>query len=268
MNKENIDLNKINKEVNRIFPKNGKYLTFILAVIFLIVTLFMHFTQVKMGKYIKEEYGENVYNIFVDNKLIEATRLVDNNGVKELRYLGEDSGKIEIEKDEDKYLIFVISSINNEKILLYPPIEIEKQNPDTLYKVSRVVDGDTIKIKYNDKNETIRLIGIDTPESVHADSNKNIEEGQIASDYTQDRLEGKEIKLEFDVQPRDKYGRLLAYVYIDGKMFNEELLKKGYARLLTYPPNVKYSENFKIIQSKAIKLDKGFWKNNIWDKEQ
>ena len=128
MAKENIDLNKINKEVNRIFPKSGKYLTFILAVIFLIVTLFMHFTQVKMGKYIKEEYGENVYNIFVDNKLIEATRLVDNNGIKELRYLGEDSGKIEIEKDEDKYLIFVISNINNERIRIYPPLEIEKQN--------------------------------------------------------------------------------------------------------------------------------------------
>lgn len=76
-------------------------------------------------------------------------------------------------------------------------------------KVISVVDGDTIKIIVNGKEEKLRLIGIDTPESVHLDKKKNTKEGKIASEYTKSRLEGRDIKVEFDVQERDKYGRLL-----------------------------------------------------------
>ena len=128
------------------------------------------------------------------------------------------------------------------------------------YKVVRVVDGDTIVIDYNGTDEKIRLIGVDTPESVHPNESKNTEEGMKTSNYTKQRLTGKMVTLELDVQERDKYGRILAYVYIDGKMYNKELLEMGYAKVTTYPPNVKYVEEFKKIQEKARENKVGLWK--------
>ena len=115
------------------------------------------------------------------------------------------------------------------------------------YKVIRVVDGDTFVIDYNGKEEKVRLIGIDTPESVHPDADRNSAAGITASDYTKSLLQGKSVELEFDVQERDKYGRLLAYAYVDGYMLNKKLLEDGYAVVSTYPPNVKYAEEFKAI---------------------
>ena len=116
-----------------------------------------------------------------------------------------------------------------------------------LYTVTRVIDGDTIEVDYNGTIEKVRLIGVDTPESVHPDSSKNTEEGILASDYTKARLEGKRVELEFDVQQRDQYGRLLAYVWVDGVMYNKTLLEEGVANLATYPPNVKYVDEFTAI---------------------
>lgn len=127
------------------------------------------------------------------------------------------------------------------------------------YTVTRVVDGDTIKINYNSKEESVRLIGIDTPESVHPDASRNVFNGEIASNYTKTLLEGKDIELEFDTQKRDRYGRLLAYVYIDGTMVNRLLLKEGYAQVSTYPPNVKYVDEFIKIQKSARENSKGLW---------
>ncbi|MBR6689644.1 MAG: thermonuclease family protein [Clostridia bacterium] len=126
-------------------------------------------------------------------------------------------------------------------------------------EVVRVVDGDTIVVDFNGKDEKVRLIGVDTPESVHADETKNTKEGILVSDYTKSKLTGKKVKLEFDVQERDKYGRLLAYVYIDGEMYNKHLLEIGYAKIATYPPNVKYVEDFKEIQKQARENKVGLW---------
>ncbi len=119
------------------------------------------------------------------------------------------------------------------------------------YKVLRVVDGDTIVIDYNGIEEKVRMIGIDTPESVHPDAQKNTTEGKTASEYTKMMLEGKNITLELDVQERDMYGRLLAYVYLNGVMFNKTLLENGYAEVSTYPPNVKYVDDFVVISNKV-----------------
>lgn len=113
--------------------------------------------------------------------------------------------------------------------------------------VLRVVDGDTFVVNYDGVEEYVRLIGVDTPESVHPDSERNTEAGVLASDYTKARLEGKQVELEFDVQQRDMYGRLLAYVYVDGVMYNKTLLEDGVANLATYPPNVKYVDDFTAI---------------------
>ncbi len=127
------------------------------------------------------------------------------------------------------------------------------------YKVVRVVDGDTFVVDFNGKDEKVRLIGVDTPESVHADKSKNTKEGVMTSDYTKSKLNGKTVKLEFDVQERDKYGRLLAYVYIDGEMYNKHLLEIGYAKVATYPPNVKYVEDFTELQKEARENKIGLW---------
>ena len=124
------------------------------------------------------------------------------------------------------------------------------------YKVLRVVDGDTFTVDFNGTEEKVRLIGVDTPESVHPDASKNTEAGTAASEYTKSLLTGKDVTLEFDVQERDKYGRLLAYAYVDGYMLNKKLLQDGYAVIATYPPNVKYLEDFKAIAgSKTAESD-------------
>lgn len=132
-------------------------------------------------------------------------------------------------------------------------------NDNKVYEVIRVVDGDTFVINYNGKNEKVRLIGVDTPESVHPNEEKNTEFGDEVSKYSKEILSGKQVVLEFDVQERDKYGRLLAYVYLDDQMYNKLLLEKGYAKIATYPPNVKYVEEFTTIQKQARKNKVGLW---------
>ena len=137
-------------------------------------------------------------------------------------------------------------------------------------KVVRVIDGDTIvvlipKVTFNNKKTlknlrfTVRLIGIDTPESrinkraklQSKESNKNIHEvvklGKLAKKFTQKLLpKGKTIFLEFDVEPQDRYGRLLSYVWLpEGKMLNAVIICEGYAYPLTVPPNVKYEKLFR-----------------------
>lgn len=92
------------------------------------------------------------------------------------------------------------------------------------YNVIRVVDGDTIIINKDGAETKVRLIGVDTPESVATGNNayKNCVEGKIASEFTKDLLDGASVSLEYDVSPQDKYGRDLCYVYLkDGKMLNK-----------------------------------------------
>lgn len=141
----------------------------------------------------------------------------------------------------------------------------QSQEIEGKYLITEVVDGDTYKIKYNGKEEKVRLIGVDTPESVHPDKTKNTEYGKIASNYVKELIENKYISLEFDVSQRDKYGRLLAYIYLEnGEMLNEKLIKEGYAQVATYAPNVKYVDTFKNLQEEARKNKVGFWKEGVF----
>lgn len=146
---------------------------------------------------------------------------------------------------------------NNTKSVL-----VNSEYPYGKYKVTRVVDGDTFEVDFNGTKEKIRLIGVDTPESVHPDANKNSEDGKIASEYTKGYLEGKEVALEFDAQERDKYGRLLAYAWINGEMYNKHLLSAGYAQVATYPPNIKYVDDFTALQKTARENKVGLWAEN------
>jgi len=127
--------------------------------------------------------------------------------------------------------------------------------PDDLYLVSRVIDGDTIKLA---NGERVRYIGIDTPETKHP--KKPVQYfGKEAYEANKKLVEGKKVKLEFDVQKRDKYGRLLAYVYVDKIHVNAWLVENGYAYAVTYPPNVKYQELFLGLQKAARKDNRGLW---------
>ncbi len=121
----------------------------------------------------------------------------------------------------------------------------------TAVVVKRVVDGDTFVIDNGGEEIRVRLIGIDTPESVAPDEylektgKQNTEAGKTASEFTKSLIEGKTVYLEFDASREDKYGRLLAYAYLeDGRMIQDILLQTGYAQLMTVPPNVKYSDHF------------------------
>lgn len=124
-------------------------------------------------------------------------------------------------------------------------------------KVLRVIDGDTIEIELYGKREKVRLIGVDTPETV--DPRKKVQFfGKEASNYTKSRLEGQEIELEFDFNPRDKYDRLLAYVWLDGANFDLELIRLGYARAyLRFP--FRYFKEFEKAGKEAIRNKVGMW---------
>lgn len=138
---------------------------------------------------------------------------------------------------------------------------------DKGYVVKKVIDGDTFSILYQGKLTSVRLIGIDTPESVHRDHSKNTSWGKKASKYTKKKLTGETVYLQWDQQKTDQYGRLLAYVYIkqDEKylMFNQMLVEKGYARAVCYEPNHIYRETFELIQEQAKKEKRGFWKTDL-----
>lgn len=119
-----------------------------------------------------------------------------------------------------------------------------------VYDVVRVIDGDTIVVDFHGIEETVRFIGVDSPESVSPNPSENCEKGFAASAYTKEMLTGAEVELEFDAQQRDQYGRLLAYVYLNGVMYNNQLVKEGYADAAEYPPNTKYANLFRETQAK------------------
>lgn len=127
--------------------------------------------------------------------------------------------------------------------------------------VDRVVDGDTLEVTWDGKTEKIRLIGIDTTETVHP--TKPVQEGgKEASNFTKEQLTGKTVYVELDVQERDQYGRLLAYVYMeDGSFYNAALAGEGFAKLATYPPNVRWVDLFKYLQTNARDAKRGVWED-------
>ena len=130
------------------------------------------------------------------------------------------------------------------------------------YEVVKVIDGDTIIADIDGTDTHIRLIGIDTPESVADESYKeNTKEGEEASVYTANLLEGNTVFLEYDTETQDEYGRTLCYVYLHDRstMVNELLLKQGYARTMTIEPNTKHEERFFAAEQLAKETGQGFW---------
>lgn len=124
--------------------------------------------------------------------------------------------------------------------------------------VRRVVDGDTVLLA---SGEYVRYIGIDTPELHHP--HKPVQPyAREAAEFNRQLVGDKKILLEYDVQHRDRFNRLLAYVYLeDGTFVNAELMRHGYAQLLTIPPNVKHVELFTRLQKEAREAGRGLWGN-------
>lgn len=140
-----------------------------------------------------------------------------------------------------------------------PPYPVEDFSSNTAYQVLKVVDGDTVKINYNGKATNVRLIGVDTPETVHP--NKPVEAyGKEASNFTKNLLLGESVYLRFDAERTDKYGRLLAYLYRvpDGLFVNLEIVRQGYGHAYTVFP-FKHMELFRHYGNIARTTGKGLY---------
>lgn len=125
--------------------------------------------------------------------------------------------------------------------------------------VVRVVDGDTIRVKIGARVEKVRYIGVNTPELHHP---KRGEEpgGREALELNRQLTLGKRARLELDVRQRDRYRRLLAYVWVGDVMVNADLVRRGYAQVMTVPPNVRYQDLFLKLQRDARQAGRGLWR--------
>ncbi|HEX9860324.1 MAG TPA: thermonuclease family protein [Nitrospirota bacterium] len=141
--------------------------------------------------------------------------------------------------------------------------------------VVKVYDGDTILARKDGREEKVRLIGIDCPEvwenekfvrDMKREKRLEPEEvlalGRAAKEFTENACPpGTEVALELDEEGRDKYGRLLAYVWLDGRMLNAELVRAGMAKLMTIPPDMKYAGRFRKLRDDARASGRGIWKD-------
>ena len=167
---------------------------------------------------------------------------------------------------------------------LFPPLEPQAEKPHAKTssvvlaegeaEVLRVVDGDTLQVLFRGGKEHIRLIGIDTPESHlndkairdsnsrHQDMKKILADGSEAAAFVKRLVTpGSLLSIQLDVTPRDKYQRLLGYVYLkDGRMLNEVIIREGYAYPLTIPPNVKHAELFQEAFKDSRVNRRGLWR--------
>lgn len=125
-----------------------------------------------------------------------------------------------------------------------------RENPNERVFVGRVIDGDTIEIE---GGKRVRLLGIDAPEKGQFLYNESTE-------WLTSKIEGREVKLEADEEKRDKYGRLLKYVFLGNEFINLELVKQGYAKALIIPPNERYAEQILEAEEKAREKKIGIWK--------
>ncbi len=159
-------------------------------------------------------------------------------------------------------------------------VDLSRQAPATLAQepqgferatVTRVIDGDTIEVQIIERRDgpgagaaevgqryDVRLVGIDTPESVKPNSPVECY-GKEASAATAALLEGSEVTLIKDVEEADQYDRILRYVYLGEEMANARLVVNGYAAVYTYPPNVRHADLFVQLQREARKEDRGLW---------
>ncbi len=153
-----------------------------------------------------------------------------------------------------KYLISAITIFIFLLLTSYqskPNESVITSSENNLFQVARVIDGDTVELSDGRK---VRYIGIDAPEST-----KKTCFGEESTNKNKELVEGKKARLEKDVSDTDRYGRLLRYVYVEDIFVNEYLVREGYARSSTYPPDVKFQNQFKEAEKEARENSKGLW---------
>jgi len=154
-------------------------------------------------------------------------------------------------------------------VLIFPSLKHQDLSLTGAVRVVNVYDGDTFKIESGEK---VRLLGIDTPElheskKMLRDASRSGQDiatikamGFRASAFVKPLILNKTVRLEFDIEKRDKYGRLLAYVYLDdGTFLNKKIIESGYAVPLTIPPNIKHADEFKMLFKQARARKSGLW---------
>jgi len=199
------------------------------------------------GKTLPEQ---TVRLIFQDN-IVDQTRS-DRNGAFAFVIASPSEG-------EHNYVLETCDKTENNCVKTKTKILVTQENQEQTnpsisekeYFVERVVDGDTIVLS---SGERVRYIGIDAPEI-----DDNACYSQESKQKNQELVEGKQVKLEKDVSDKDRYGRLLRYVYIDDQMVNELLVKEGIAIAKEYPPDVKYQNRFLELEAEAQKNQLGRW---------
>lgn len=134
----------------------------------------------------------------------------------------------------------------------------EGEPASAVARVVRVIDGDTIEARIGDRVEDVRLIGVDTPETVKPGVPVQCF-GERASHFTKRLLEGRRVRLVPGVEPRDVYGRLLAYVRLGHRFVEAMLVRRGLARTLTIPPNDRYAPLLHRIARRAALAGRGLW---------
>ncbi|KKU81387.1 MAG: Micrococcal nuclease [Parcubacteria group bacterium GW2011_GWA1_47_8] len=156
------------------------------------------------------------------------------------------------------------ASVSDDTILLTQATTTQKEAPladPSLIPVARVVDGDTIIVRIHNVDEKVRLIGVDTPETV--DPRKTVQcFGKEASQFVTSLLENKSVRLEPDPTQgdRDHYGRLLRYVFLpDGTLLNRKIIAQGYGHEYTYRLSYQYQQDFKNAERQAREHEKGLW---------
>ena len=178
-----------------------------------------------------------------------------------------------------KYLLIVlcITSLacsNNESFdnsSLLPPVQTESTGKSSVVKITKVIDGDTMDVGFKDgSTDRVRLLGVDTPETNAKNKPNEYEDitdlkcltrwGDKSDDYARTVLDGKEVRLVFDDEAGERgyYGRLLAYIELDGYDFNESLISRGYARVYEEGTSSR-EKRYLSMQGKAILLGIGLW---------
>jgi micrococcal nuclease len=157
-------------------------------------------------------------------------------------------------------ILFIIIFAIIQSALINPA---DRKDKYIYYNVKKVVDGDTFWVDDgSQKGIKVRLTGIDAPESKNSRTKEMAFFGREASDYLGSLIAGKKVRFEYDVGQFDKYGRTLAYVYLeDGTFVNATLVKNGYATVMTVPPNVKYADTFLKLERKARNQKRGLWRD-------
>lgn len=217
----------------------------------------------------KFKIGSKSYKVNNKKSITDVAPIVyQDRTLVPIRVIAETLGR-EVNWDNDTRTVV----INDASIGNFQKTPEKTQNTFEEAYVKRVVDGDTAVLVINNKEYKLRMILVDTPESVHP--KKGLEYyGKEASDYTKAQLTGKTVYLQKDVSNTDRYGRVLRYVWLKRPTTNEPtkdevknycynaiLIKEGYGQLATFPPDVKYVDIFKSLERDARNSKRGLWQN-------